>query len=55
MAVLIFSSLRYATYLNHERAKEKERLAKEAENLRKEAGRLDHSSSPAAAEILAAS
>ena len=55
MAVLIFSSLRYATYKNHERAKEKERLAREAEQLRKDGLRLDHSSAPAAAEILAAS
>lgn len=55
MAVLIFSSLRYASYVSHERAKERERQAKEAENLRKDGGRLDHSSAPAAAEILAAS
>lgn len=55
MAVLIFSSLRYASYISHERAKEKEQQAKEAENARKEGGRLDHSAAPAAAEILAAS
>lgn len=55
MAVLIFSSLRYASYISHERAKEKEQQAKEAENARKEGARLDHSSAPAAAEILAAS
>jgi hypothetical protein len=55
MVVLIFSSLRYATYLNHEKAKEKERQAKEAEQLRKETGRLDYSAAPAAAEILSAS
>lgn len=55
MAVLIFGSLRYATYLNHERAKEKERQAKEAEQLRNGNGRIDHSSGPDAAEILAAS
>lgn len=55
MAVLVFSSLRYATYLNHERAKEKERQSKEAEKLRGESGKLDHTSAPDAAEILAAS
>ncbi|OIW33491.1 hypothetical protein CONLIGDRAFT_628396 [Coniochaeta ligniaria NRRL 30616] len=55
MAFLIFSSLRYGSYVSHERAKEKERLAKEAENMRRDGGRLDHSSAPAAAEILAAS
>ncbi|KAB5558051.1 hypothetical protein GE09DRAFT_1117674 [Coniochaeta sp. 2T2.1] len=54
MAVLMFGSLRYGSYLSHERAKEAEKREKEAEKLRREGGRLDHSSAPAAAEILAA-
>jgi hypothetical protein len=55
MVVLIFSSLRYASYLSHERQKEKEMQAKEAEALKREGGRVDASSSPDAAEILSAS
>lgn len=54
MVVLIFGSLRYASYLSHERKKEAEKAAKEAEALRREAGRNDHSSAPDAAEILTA-
>lgn len=54
MAVLIFSSLRYASYLSHERAKALEKQEKEAEIFRREGGRLEHTSGPAAAEILAA-
>lgn len=55
MAVLIFGSLRYASYLSHERAQEKERQARDAEAARKEAGKIDATAAPDAAEILAAS
>lgn len=54
MAVLTLGTLRYASYLGHERQKEAERKAKEEEVIRMNAGRHDQSSGPDAAEILAA-
>ncbi|KAJ9154769.1 MOZ protein represents a chromatin-associated acetyltransferase [Pleurostoma richardsiae] len=57
MAVITLSTLRYASYLAHERQREAEKQAKEAreaEALRKSDGKQDHSSGPDAAEILAA-
>ncbi|EOO02248.1 putative moz protein represents a chromatin-associated acetyltransferase protein [Phaeoacremonium minimum UCRPA7] len=54
MAILTLGTLRYSSYLGHERQKEAEQKAKEAETLRMNAGRHDQSSAPDAAEILAA-
>lgn len=58
MAVLTLGTLRYATHVNHERKREADRLAKErerdAEEARKPNGKLDATSAPEAAEILAA-
>jgi hypothetical protein len=56
MAVITFATLRYASYLSHERAREAERKAKEAEAIKKAngSGRVDGSPAPEAVEILAA-
>lgn len=54
MAVLTLGSLRYATYLSHQRQKEAEQRAREARQAKKHDGTSDHSSAPEAAEILAA-
>ena len=54
MAVITLGTLRYASYIGHERQKEADKKAKEAEKLRKNDGRHDQSSAPDAAEILAA-
>ncbi len=56
MAVLMLGSLRYGSYLSHERAKESERQAKEAAESRHAqqdagSGRADNSLAPAAVEI----
>ncbi|AEO57849.1 hypothetical protein MYCTH_2304545 [Thermothelomyces thermophilus ATCC 42464] len=55
MAVLTLGTIRYATYMRHKRQKEAEQRAKEAEELRKHLGRVDNSTGPDAAEMLAAS
>jgi len=54
MAVVTLGSIRYATYVSHERQKEAERAAREEEALRRSDGKRDHSSAPDAAEILTA-
>ena len=54
MAFLTLSTLRYATYVSHERQKETERLKKEEEERRRDGGKKDHSSAADAAVILAA-
>lgn len=55
MAVLTLGTLRYATYVGHERQKEVERKKKEDEERRLNAGKQDRSSAADAAVILAAS
>ena len=54
MAVLTLGSLRYGTYVSHERAKEDERKKQEEEELRRDGGKRDRSSPADAAAILAA-
>ncbi|KAI0598553.1 hypothetical protein F4775DRAFT_176869 [Biscogniauxia sp. FL1348] len=54
MAVLTLGTLRYATYVSHERLREAEEKARQAEKLRRNGGREDHASPVDAAEILAA-
>lgn len=54
MAVFTLAMLRYGTYVRHEDKREAERIDKQAELLRVADGKKDHSSSPDAAEILAA-
>lgn len=54
MAVLTLGTLRYATYVSQERAREAERLRKEQEELRRDGGRKDQASAADAAVILAA-
>ncbi|KAI1110756.1 hypothetical protein F5Y14DRAFT_427810 [Nemania sp. NC0429] len=55
MAVLTLSTLRYATYVSHERQREAKEKAQRAEDLKRIGGREDRASSVDAAEILAAS
>ncbi|KFA64860.1 hypothetical protein S40285_08485 [Stachybotrys chlorohalonatus IBT 40285] len=55
MAVLTLGTLRYASYVSHERAREQERRKREQEELRRDGGRRDRSSAADAAAILAAS
>jgi len=54
MAFLTLGTLRYASYVSHERQKEAERQKREKEQARKNDGKRDRSSAPDAAEILAA-
>ncbi|KAK6952997.1 hypothetical protein Daesc_005294 [Daldinia eschscholtzii] len=54
MAVLTLGTLRYATYVKHERQREAEEKARHAERLRNSLGREDHAPPFDAAEILAA-
>ncbi|KAI8963511.1 hypothetical protein F5Y11DRAFT_147034 [Daldinia sp. FL1419] len=54
MAVLTLGTLRYATYVKHERQREAEDKARRAERLRNSLGREDHAPPFDAAEILAA-
>ncbi|KAK0646350.1 hypothetical protein B0T16DRAFT_413249 [Cercophora newfieldiana] len=58
LAVLTFGTLRYASYVSHERQKEAERARRERERDieegKKQNGKLDNTSAPDAAEILAA-
>ena len=54
MAILTLGTLRYATYVSHERQREAERLARQDEELRKDGGKKDNSSPADAAAILAA-
>ncbi|KAL0930998.1 MOZ protein represents a chromatin-associated acetyltransferase [Colletotrichum truncatum] len=54
MAILTLGTLRYGTYVSHEKQKEAERMKKQAELIKMSHGTTDHSSAPDAAEILAA-
>ncbi|KAI1807403.1 hypothetical protein F4811DRAFT_472284 [Daldinia bambusicola] len=54
MAVLTLGTLRYATYVKHERQREAEEKARHAERLKNSLGREDHAPPFDAAEILAA-
>lgn len=54
MAILTLSTLRYATYVSHERQREAKEKARRAEDLKRIGGREDHASSVDAVEILAA-
>ena len=56
MAVLMFGSLRYGSYVTHEKEREAERIAREKKAARKKAldGKHDRAEAPSAAEILAA-
>ena len=57
MAVLTLGTLRYASYVTHERQREAELARRELEAIRGsgDAARIDRSAAPDAAEILAAS
>ncbi|KAM6527046.1 hypothetical protein FSOLCH5_003121 [Fusarium solani] len=54
MAVLTLGTLRYATYVSHERQREVERKKKEEEERRRNGGKQDRTSDADAAVILAA-
>lgn len=54
MAVLTLGTLRYATYVSHERQREVERKKKEEEERRRNGGKQDRTSDTDAAVILAA-
>lgn len=54
MAVMTLGTIRYATYINHEKKREAEEKAREAENARRNVGREDNTRAHEAAEILAA-
>ncbi|KAI1348300.1 hypothetical protein F5Y01DRAFT_328565 [Xylaria sp. FL0043] len=54
MAILTLSTIRYTTYVSHERQKEAKEKAQQAEEQKRTAGREDHASSIDAAGILAA-
>ncbi|ETS76069.1 hypothetical protein PFICI_13013 [Pestalotiopsis fici W106-1] len=54
MAVMTLGTIRYATYINHEKKRIAEEKAREAEHMRKSNGREDIAPSHEAAEILAA-
>ncbi|KAK3340953.1 hypothetical protein B0H65DRAFT_541540 [Neurospora tetraspora] len=54
MAVATLGTLRYATFVNHERQKEVDRKKREAEEARRHDGTRDGAPAPMAAEILAA-
>ncbi|KAI1453608.1 hypothetical protein F4805DRAFT_362393 [Annulohypoxylon moriforme] len=54
MAVCTLGTLRYATYIKHEKQRELDAKAREAEKLRNNHGREDHAPPVDAAEILAA-
>jgi hypothetical protein len=55
MAVMTLGTIRYATFVNHEKKREAEEKAREAENIRKNTGREDNAPAHEAVEILAAS
>ncbi|KAH6606767.1 moz represents a chromatin-associated acetyltransferase [Trichoderma cornu-damae] len=54
MAILTLGTIRYATYVSHERQRELDRKRREAEELRRDGGKSDRTSAPDAAAILAA-
>ncbi|KAL7941600.1 hypothetical protein V8C42DRAFT_334200 [Trichoderma barbatum] len=54
MAILTLGTIRYATYVSHERQRELDRKKKDEEELRRDGGKSDRTSAPDAAAILAA-
>ncbi|KAK6077164.1 MOZ protein represents a chromatin-associated acetyltransferase [Seiridium cupressi] len=54
MAVMTLGTIRYATYVNHEKKREADEKAREAEHIRRNTGREDNAPAHEAAEILAA-
>ncbi|KAK3322245.1 hypothetical protein B0H66DRAFT_195848 [Apodospora peruviana] len=54
MAFLTLSTLRYASYVTHERQKEKDKKRREKEKAKSQDGRHDNTAAPEAAAILAA-
>lgn len=54
MAVFTLGTIRYATYVNHEKKKEVEEKARKAEDARRNIGREDNAPAHEAAAILAA-
>ena len=54
MAFMTFGTLRYATFKTHQRQQEAARFAREAEEAKRNNGKMDLSTAPEAAEILAA-
>lgn len=54
MAIVTLGTIRYATYVSHERQRELDRKKKEQEELRRDGGKSDRTSAPDAAAILAA-
>ncbi|UKZ77323.1 hypothetical protein TrVFT333_005043 [Trichoderma virens FT-333] len=54
MAILTLGTIRYATYVSHERQRELDRKKKEEEELKRDGGKNDRTSAPDAAAILAA-
>ena len=54
MAVMTFGTLRYASYIGHERQREAERRAKDMEALNKTDGSKGQSTAPDAAVVLEA-
>ncbi|KAM0514027.1 hypothetical protein ACHAPE_007117 [Trichoderma viride] len=54
MAIVTLGTIRYATYVSHERQREQDRKKKEEEELRRDGGKSDRTSAPDAAAILAA-
>ncbi|KAM0264753.1 hypothetical protein ACHAQJ_000578 [Trichoderma viride] len=54
MAILTLGTIRYATYVSHERQRELDRKKKEKEEMKKDGGKSDRTSAPDAAAILAA-
>jgi uncharacterized short protein YbdD (DUF466 family) len=54
MAVLTLGTLRYATYVSHERQREVDRIKKEEEEMRRNGGKQDRATDADAIAILAA-
>jgi hypothetical protein len=54
MAVLTLGTIRYATYVNHERKRLEEEEARKVEKMKKNKGREDNTLGHEAVEILAA-
>jgi uncharacterized short protein YbdD (DUF466 family) len=54
MAVMTLGTLRYATYVSHQRQKEAQERAREEQEAAKHDGRRDNSAPAEAAELLAA-
>lgn len=54
MAIVTLGTIRYATYVSHERQREQDRKKKEEEELRRDGGKSDRTTAADAAAILAA-